>query len=84
MATINHNHVFLVRTAADGGHTYTIRSEKGFLVTPVACAHRFLDARTRESPMNTRLPMNRKLLTVILVGLSAAFMAACGGSNSNT
>lgn len=36
MATINHNHVFLVRTAQDGGHTYTIRSEKGFLITPVA------------------------------------------------
>ncbi len=35
MATINHNQVFLVRTAADAGHTYTIRSEKGFLVTPM-------------------------------------------------
>jgi hypothetical protein len=33
--------------------------------------------------MNTRLPMNRKLLTLILVGLSAAFMAACSG-NGNT
>ena len=35
MATINQNQVFLVRTAEDGGHTYTIRSEKGFLLTPV-------------------------------------------------
>jgi hypothetical protein len=35
MATINHNQVFLVRTAQDGGHTYTIRNENGFLVTPM-------------------------------------------------
>jgi hypothetical protein len=34
MATVNHNQVFLVRTAEIGGHTYTIRSEKGFLVSP--------------------------------------------------
>ena len=33
--------------------------------------------------MNTRLPMNRKLFTVLLVGISAAFMAACGGNNNN-
>jgi len=34
--------------------------------------------------MNSRLPMNRKLLTLIFVGISAAFMAACGsGNNSN-
>jgi hypothetical protein len=33
--------------------------------------------------MNMRLPLNRKLLTVILAGLSTAFMAACSGS-SNT
>jgi hypothetical protein len=32
--------------------------------------------------MNTRLPMNRKLLTLIFVGLSAAFMSACGNGNS--
>ncbi len=32
--------------------------------------------------MNTRLPMNRKLLTLILLGISAAFMAACGSGNS--
>jgi hypothetical protein len=36
MATENHSEVFLVRTADTGGHTYTIRSEKGFLITPVA------------------------------------------------
>lgn len=36
MATENHGEVFLVRTAEAGGHTYTIRTEKGFLVTPVA------------------------------------------------
>jgi hypothetical protein len=35
MATLNHNQVFLVRTAEDGGRNYTIRSEKGFLITPV-------------------------------------------------
>jgi hypothetical protein len=35
MATINHNQVFLVRTAQDGGHTYTIRNENGFLITPM-------------------------------------------------
>jgi len=35
MATLNHNQVFLVRTAEDGGHTYTIRNQKGFLMTPV-------------------------------------------------
>jgi hypothetical protein len=34
--------------------------------------------------MNTRLPMNRKLLTLIFVGLSAAFMAACGNGNSSS
>ena len=33
--------------------------------------------------MNMRLPMNRKLLSVIFVGIFAAFMAACGGSNNN-
>jgi hypothetical protein len=33
--------------------------------------------------MNTRLPMNRKLLTLIFVGLSAAFMAACGSGTPN-
>src|ERR1700683_5189578 len=33
--------------------------------------------------MNTRRPMNRKLLTLILAGTSAAFMAACGGSTNN-
>jgi hypothetical protein len=33
MVTTNHNPVFLVRTAEAGGHTYTIRSEKGFLIT---------------------------------------------------
>jgi len=36
MASISHNRVFLVRTAEDGGHTYAIRSEKGFLITPVS------------------------------------------------
>jgi hypothetical protein len=35
MASENHSEVFLVRTAETGGHTYTIRSEKGFLITPV-------------------------------------------------
>jgi len=33
--------------------------------------------------MNMRLPMNRKLVTLIFVGLSAAFMAACGSGNSS-
>jgi hypothetical protein len=33
MATVQHNQVFLVRTVEDGGHTYTVRSEHGFLVT---------------------------------------------------
>jgi len=33
MATVNHNQIFLVRTAEIGGHTYTIRSETGFLVS---------------------------------------------------
>jgi hypothetical protein len=33
--------------------------------------------------MNTRLPMNRKLITLILVGISAAFMAACGSGNND-
>jgi hypothetical protein len=33
--------------------------------------------------MNTRLPMNRKLITLILLGVSAAFMAACGSNNNN-
>lgn len=36
MTTIDHSQVFLVRTAADGGHTYTIRNEKGFLIIPVS------------------------------------------------
>jgi hypothetical protein len=36
MTTQNNSQVFLVRTAEDGGHTYTIRTEKGFLITPVA------------------------------------------------
>jgi len=36
MTTENNSQVFLVRTAQDGGHTYTIRTEKGFLITPVA------------------------------------------------
>jgi hypothetical protein len=35
MATINHSQVFLVRTAEDGGHTYAIRNEKGFLIIPI-------------------------------------------------
>jgi hypothetical protein len=34
--------------------------------------------------MNTRLPMNHKLITLILVGISAAFMGACGGGNNNS
>jgi hypothetical protein len=33
--------------------------------------------------MNMRLPMNRKLLSLIFVGISAASMAACGGSNNS-
>lgn len=33
--------------------------------------------------MNSRLPMNCKFLTVLLVGISAAFMGACSGSNNN-
>lgn len=32
MATVNHNQIFLVRTVETGGHTYTIRNERGFLV----------------------------------------------------
>ena len=32
MATVNHNQIFLVRTVEAGGHTYTIRNERGFLV----------------------------------------------------
>jgi hypothetical protein len=36
MTTENNSQVFLVRTAEDGGHTYTIRTAKGFLITPVA------------------------------------------------
>jgi hypothetical protein len=36
MTTEKNSQVFLVRTAEDAGHTYTIRTEKGFLITPVA------------------------------------------------
>jgi hypothetical protein len=36
MTTQNNSQVFLVRTAENGGRTYTIRTEKGFLITPVA------------------------------------------------
>jgi hypothetical protein len=36
MATLNHNQVFLVRTAEAGSHTYTIRTKNGFLIVPVA------------------------------------------------
>jgi hypothetical protein len=32
MATVKHNQIFLVRTVEAGGHTYTIRNERGFLV----------------------------------------------------
>src|SRR5208282_1301703 len=50
---------------------------------PSGRARIFEDARNRESPMNTRLPMNRKLLSLVLMGFSAAFMAACGNGNSS-
>ena len=32
MATVNHNQIFLVRSVEAGGHTYTIRNERGFLL----------------------------------------------------
>ena len=78
MATVNHNQIFLVRTVEAGGHTYTIRNERGFLVRSFDChARRVDDARERESAMN------RKLLVVVFTAFCMASLAACGGGNGN-